>query len=101
MRSWCARTVPRCCISIATSSTTVRGNAFRMLKEKGLAVRRPDCTFATPDHYYRRSATISLRSRLSSARVLAGIGSPSGVRSVSSRCSACRRRLRGRPPVRI
>jgi len=51
MRSWCARTAPRCCISIATSSTTVRGNAFRMLKEKGLAVRRPDCTFATPDHY--------------------------------------------------
>ena len=28
-------------------------------------------------------------SRLSSARVLGGIGSPSGVRSVSSRCSAC------------
>ena len=27
------------------------GNAFRMLKEKGLAVRRPDRTFATPDHY--------------------------------------------------
>jgi 3-isopropylmalate/(R)-2-methylmalate dehydratase large subunit len=26
-------------------------NAFRMLKEKGLAVRRPDRTFATPDHY--------------------------------------------------
>jgi 3-isopropylmalate/(R)-2-methylmalate dehydratase large subunit len=27
------------------------GNAFRMLKEKGLSVRRPDRTFATPDHY--------------------------------------------------
>jgi 3-isopropylmalate/(R)-2-methylmalate dehydratase large subunit len=27
------------------------GNAFRMLKEKGLIVRRPDRTFATPDHY--------------------------------------------------
>jgi 3-isopropylmalate/(R)-2-methylmalate dehydratase large subunit len=27
------------------------GNAFRMLREKGLAVRRPDRTFATPDHY--------------------------------------------------
>ena len=27
------------------------GNAFRTLKEKGLAVRRPDRTFATPDHY--------------------------------------------------
>jgi len=27
------------------------GNAFRILKEKGLAVRRPDRTFATPDHY--------------------------------------------------
>jgi 3-isopropylmalate/(R)-2-methylmalate dehydratase large subunit len=27
------------------------GNAFRMLKEKGLPVRRPDRTFATPDHY--------------------------------------------------
>jgi 3-isopropylmalate/(R)-2-methylmalate dehydratase large subunit len=27
------------------------GNAFRMLKERGLAVRRPDRTFATPDHY--------------------------------------------------
>jgi 3-isopropylmalate/(R)-2-methylmalate dehydratase large subunit len=27
------------------------GNAFRLLKEKGLAVRRPDRTFATPDHY--------------------------------------------------
>jgi 3-isopropylmalate/(R)-2-methylmalate dehydratase large subunit len=27
------------------------GNAFRMLKEKGLGVRRPDRTFATPDHY--------------------------------------------------
>jgi 3-isopropylmalate/(R)-2-methylmalate dehydratase large subunit len=27
------------------------GNAFRMLKDKGLAVRRPDRTFATPDHY--------------------------------------------------
>jgi 3-isopropylmalate/(R)-2-methylmalate dehydratase large subunit len=27
------------------------GNAFRMLKEKGLAVRRPNRTFATPDHY--------------------------------------------------
>jgi len=27
------------------------GNAFRMLKEKGLTVRRPDRTFATPDHY--------------------------------------------------
>src|SRR5258706_4394831 len=26
------------------------GNAFRMLKEKGLSVRRPDRTFATPDH---------------------------------------------------
>ena len=26
------------------------GNAFRMLKQKGLAVRRPDRTFATPDH---------------------------------------------------
>jgi 3-isopropylmalate/(R)-2-methylmalate dehydratase large subunit len=26
-------------------------NAFRMLRQKGLAVRRPDCTFATPDHY--------------------------------------------------
>jgi 3-isopropylmalate/(R)-2-methylmalate dehydratase large subunit len=25
------------------------GNAFRMLKEKGLAVRRPDRTFATVD----------------------------------------------------
>jgi 3-isopropylmalate/(R)-2-methylmalate dehydratase large subunit len=27
------------------------GNAFRMLKEKGLAVLRPDRIFATPDHY--------------------------------------------------
>src|ERR1700675_517538 len=27
------------------------GNAFGMLKEKGLAVRRPDRTFATADHY--------------------------------------------------
>jgi 3-isopropylmalate/(R)-2-methylmalate dehydratase large subunit len=27
------------------------GNAFHMLKEKGLTVRRPDRTFATPDHY--------------------------------------------------
>ena len=27
------------------------GNAFRMLRQKGLTVRRPDCTFATPDHY--------------------------------------------------
>jgi 3-isopropylmalate/(R)-2-methylmalate dehydratase large subunit len=27
------------------------GNAFRMLKERGLRVRRPDRTFATPDHY--------------------------------------------------
>src|SRR6516225_9774908 len=27
------------------------GNAFRMLKAKGLPVRRPDRTFATPDHY--------------------------------------------------
>src|SRR6516162_3141027 len=27
------------------------GNAFRMMKEKGLAVLRPDRTFATPDHY--------------------------------------------------
>jgi 3-isopropylmalate/(R)-2-methylmalate dehydratase large subunit len=27
------------------------GNAFRMLKEKGLGVRRPDRTYATPDHY--------------------------------------------------
>jgi 3-isopropylmalate/(R)-2-methylmalate dehydratase large subunit len=27
------------------------GNAFRMLRERGLAVRRPDRTFATPDHY--------------------------------------------------
>jgi 3-isopropylmalate/(R)-2-methylmalate dehydratase large subunit len=27
------------------------GNAFRKLKEKGLDVRRPDRTFATPDHY--------------------------------------------------
>ncbi len=27
------------------------GNAFRMLNEKGLTVRRPDRTFATPDHY--------------------------------------------------
>src|SRR5258708_30208514 len=27
------------------------GNAFRMLNEKGLAVRRPDRPFATPDHY--------------------------------------------------
>jgi 3-isopropylmalate/(R)-2-methylmalate dehydratase large subunit len=27
------------------------GNAFRMLKERGLTVRRPDRTFATPDHY--------------------------------------------------
>jgi 3-isopropylmalate/(R)-2-methylmalate dehydratase large subunit len=27
------------------------GNTFRMLRQKGLAVRRPDCTFATPDHY--------------------------------------------------
>src|SRR5260370_13360069 len=27
------------------------GNAFRMLKEKGLSVRRPDRTSATPDHY--------------------------------------------------
>jgi 3-isopropylmalate/(R)-2-methylmalate dehydratase large subunit len=26
-------------------------NAFRTLKEKGLGVRRPDRTFATPDHY--------------------------------------------------
>jgi 3-isopropylmalate/(R)-2-methylmalate dehydratase large subunit len=26
-------------------------NAFRTLKEKGLAVARPDRTFATPDHY--------------------------------------------------
>ena len=26
-------------------------NAFRMLKERGLPVRRPDRTFATPDHY--------------------------------------------------
>ncbi len=26
-------------------------NAFRMLKERGLAVARPDRTFATPDHY--------------------------------------------------
>src|SRR5258707_7784537 len=26
------------------------GNAFRMLKEKGLSVRRRDGTFATPDH---------------------------------------------------
>ena len=26
-------------------------NAFRKLKEKGLTVRRPDRTFATPDHY--------------------------------------------------
>jgi 3-isopropylmalate/(R)-2-methylmalate dehydratase large subunit len=26
-------------------------NAFRKLKEKGLPVRRPDRTFATPDHY--------------------------------------------------
>lgn len=26
-------------------------NAFRRLKEKGLGVRRPDRTFATPDHY--------------------------------------------------
>src|SRR5262245_8332939 len=26
-------------------------NAFRKLKEKGLSVRRPDRTFATPDHY--------------------------------------------------
>ena len=25
--------------------------AFRSLKERGLAVRRPDRTFATPDHY--------------------------------------------------
>ena len=27
------------------------GNAFRMLKKKELAERRPDRTFATPDHY--------------------------------------------------
>jgi 3-isopropylmalate/(R)-2-methylmalate dehydratase large subunit len=27
------------------------GNAFRMLRQKGLTVRRPDCTFAAPDHY--------------------------------------------------
>ena len=27
------------------------GNAFRMLAERGLAVARPDRTFATPDHY--------------------------------------------------
>jgi len=27
------------------------GNAFRQLKERGLKVRRPDRTFATPDHY--------------------------------------------------
>src|SRR5258708_3663822 len=27
------------------------GNAFRILNEKGLTVRRPDRTFATPDHY--------------------------------------------------
>jgi 3-isopropylmalate/(R)-2-methylmalate dehydratase large subunit len=27
------------------------GNAFRMLREKGLTMRRPDRTFATPDHY--------------------------------------------------
>ncbi len=26
-------------------------NAFRTLKERGLSVRRPDRTFATPDHY--------------------------------------------------
>src|SRR6185312_13605437 len=26
-------------------------NAFRMLKERNLKVRRPDRTFATPDHY--------------------------------------------------
>src|SRR6516225_2138660 len=45
-------------------------------------------------------------SRLSSARVLAGIGSPSGVRSVSSRCSACLsfglkpRRIDGRRAIR-
>ena len=26
-------------------------NAFRFLQEKGLKVRRPDRTFATPDHY--------------------------------------------------
>ena len=27
------------------------GNAFRMLKQRNLALRRPDRTFATPDHY--------------------------------------------------
>ncbi|MFL4983641.1 MAG: 3-isopropylmalate dehydratase large subunit [Xanthobacteraceae bacterium] len=37
-------------------------NAFRALKERGLGVRRPDRTFATPDHYVptlRRDLTAS------------------------------------------
>ena len=32
------------------------GNAFRTLEERGLAVRRPDRTFATPDHYVATTA---------------------------------------------
>jgi 3-isopropylmalate/(R)-2-methylmalate dehydratase large subunit len=59
------------------------GNAFRMLKEKGLAVRRPDRTFATPDHYvstlshdlasinepHRRSVVEDLESNAKAARL--------------------------------
>ena len=37
-------------------------NAFRMLGQRNLPVRRPDRTFATPDHMWRRQVAACLRS---------------------------------------
>jgi 3-isopropylmalate/(R)-2-methylmalate dehydratase large subunit len=58
-------------------------NAFRALKEKGLFVRRPDRTFATPDHYVstqgRTLASISEAHRRSMVEDLENHARDAGV----------------------
>ncbi len=58
-------------------------NAFRMLAERGLAVARPDRTFATPDHY------VSTR-----GRELASIDEPHRRDMVADLRPQCRGRRR-------
>ena len=55
MRSRRARMAQRCCTSIATSSMTGRAMRFACSRQQSLPVRRPDRTFATPDHYVATS----------------------------------------------
>jgi 3-isopropylmalate/(R)-2-methylmalate dehydratase large subunit len=58
-------------------------NAFRFLQEKGLKVRRPDRTFATPDHYVstlgRGLSAINAPNRRSMVEDLAVHAKESGV----------------------